>query len=145
MTLPDSCRRVLEQITARPLRMEPKDTPGDELDTSAGFGFDAANSASAEELALWTALIDKVSAPAAIARLGELLFARRAPRPGDHARRAVQANFDAVVASDFEYHATVHLLRGWSLARQLKNQALENTALEMMTRRIDTPMEGEYR
>ncbi|MDE1675084.1 hypothetical protein [Nocardia gipuzkoensis] len=143
--LPDSCRRVLEQIAVRPLRMEPKDIPGAELDTSAGFGFDAASSASADELALWTALIDKVSAPAAIARLGELLFARRAPRPGDYARRAAQAYFDAVVASDFGYHATVHLLRGWSLARQLKDQALENTALKMMTRRIDTLMEGEFR
>jgi hypothetical protein len=145
VTLPDSCRRLLGQIAARPLRMEPKDTPGAELDTSAGFGLDAVSSASADELALWTALIDKVSAPAAIARLGELLFARRAPRPGDHARRAAKAYFDAVAASDFGYHATVHLLRGWSLARQLKDEALENTALEMMTRRIDTLMEGEYR
>lgn len=145
VTLPDSCRRALGEIAARPLRMEPKGTPGAELDTSAGFGFDAASSASTDELALWSALIDTVSAPAAIARLGELLFARRAPRPGDHAHRAAQAYFDAVAASDFEYHATVHLLRGWTLARQLKDQTLENTALEMMTRRIDTLMEGEYR
>ncbi|MGV9923385.1 hypothetical protein [Nocardia rhamnosiphila] len=145
VTLPDSCQRVLGQIAARPLRMEPKNTPGAELHTAAGFGFGAASAASADELAFWTALIDKVSVPAAIARLGELLFARRAPRPGDYARRAAQAYFDAVAAGDFDYHATVHLLRGWSLARQLKDQALENTALEMMTRRIDTLMQGEYR
>ncbi|MGY1946278.1 hypothetical protein [Nocardia asiatica] len=70
VTPPDSCRRALGEIAARPLRMEPKGTPGAELDTSAGFGFDAASSASTDELALWCALIDTVSAPAAIARLG---------------------------------------------------------------------------
>lgn len=134
----DSCRRVLAQLAARPLRMASKGTPGAELH------IDAAAAVSDDVLSLWTGLIDNVSVPAATARLGELLFARRAPRPHEYARRAVQAYFDTVTANDSDRQACTHLMRGWTLARQINDRALENTALEMMTGRVDTLMQGEY-
>ncbi|MEV0769956.1 hypothetical protein [Nocardia salmonicida] len=136
---------MLAQIAARPLRMAPKMAPGAELHIDAGFGFDAAAAASDDELSLWIGLINKVTVPAATARLGELLFARRAPRPHEYARRAVQAYLDAVNANDSDEQAPTYLARGWTLARQIKDQALENAGLEMMTSRVDILMEGGYR
>ncbi|MBF6206199.1 hypothetical protein IU483_19190 [Streptomyces gardneri] len=145
VVLTDSCRRALGQIAACPLRMEPRGTPGAELDTGAALGREAVAAVGDDELALWTALIEKVRAPAATARLGELMFARKVPRAHEYARRAAQAYIDAVDSGDYQYDATVHLMRGWTLARQLKDQGIENAALDIMTARLNALMTGEFR
>ena len=140
----DSCRHVLAQLAARPLRMEPGGKPGAELHIDAGLGFGTVSAASDDELSLWIGVIDKVTEPAATARLGELLFARRAPRPHEYARRAVQAYFDAAAAENADTQGTIYLLRGWKLARQINDQSLENVALDMTTTQVDTLMKGDY-
>ncbi|MFI1236827.1 DUF4209 domain-containing protein [Nocardia salmonicida] len=134
VALPHSCLRALTLLACRPLKQN-RGLAGAEL------AVDAASLATLwpsvadvpeDEVTLWTALADAVTVPAAHARLGDLLFARKVPKAGEYGRRAAQAYLIAVDQHEIDTRTTVYLLRGWTLARRLNDLGLENSALDVL-------------
>jgi len=77
-------------------------------------------------LQLWEAAAGVVTAPAAVARLEDLLFERRAGNGLERARRASTSYLAAIdAAAEFGMGEADALLRAWTLARSVKEPAVE--------------------
>lgn len=86
----------------------------------------AVASAPRDALQLWEACAGSVSAPAAIARLEDLLFERRVGNGLQRARRAALSYLAAIdEADDFGMAEVDALLRAWTLARSVKERAVD--------------------
>lgn len=82
--------------------------------------------APADALQLWEAAAEMATAPAAIARLEDLLFVRRVGNGLQRARRAANSYLAVVdAAADFGMNEVDALLRAWTLARSVKEVAVE--------------------
>lgn len=98
-------------------------------------------SAPSDALRLWEATAGSVSAPAAIARLEELLFERRVGNGSEHARRAALSYLATIDAADEFGMAEIDaLLRAWTLARSVKEHAVEADARDRMAHIADEVM-----
>lgn len=139
----DPCVRALWQLAARPLRLVTHRRPGAELVVDGGAGLPAVKEVDADEVRLWEALVDAVTAPAAIARVSDLLFARRSGDVGAHARRAVLGYLDAVGAREDDLNTTTYLLRAWTISRLIKASELEAAALDQVERRVEAVLTSE--
>ncbi|MFE3701659.1 DUF4209 domain-containing protein [Nocardia tengchongensis] len=147
VALPDSCQRALTLLSCRPLKQN-VGVAGAELAVDAAslstLWARVADVAD-DEVALWTALADAVTVPAAHARLEDLLFARKVPKAGGYGRRAARAYLDAVDHREIDTRTTVYLLRAWTLARRLKDLSLENSALDVMIDHVNVLMANRNR
>ncbi|MEV4130411.1 hypothetical protein [Nocardia sp. NPDC049707] len=147
VALPDSCQRALTLLSCRPLKQN-VGLAGAELAVDAASLstlWPRVADVTDDEVTLWTALADAVTVPAAHARLADLLFARKVPKAGGYGRRAAQAYIDAVDRHEIDTRTAVYLLRGWTLARRLKDLGLENSALDVMIDHVDVLMENRNR
>lgn len=98
-------------------------------------------SAPPDAVQLWEATAASVSAPAAIARLEDLLFERRVGNGLERARRAALSYLAAIdAANKFGMAEVDALLRAWTLARSVKEQAVEAEVRERMARIADEVM-----
>lgn len=88
-----------------------------------------------EAVLLWEATAGTVSAPAAIARVEDLLFERRVGNGLERARRAALSYLAAIdAAKDFGMAEVSALLRAWTLARSVREQVVEAAVRERMAR-----------
>jgi hypothetical protein len=87
----------------------------------------------------------QVAAPAARARLSDLLFLRREGRVGDHARRAITAYLDAIENRPDDMDTTTYIPRAWTLVRQIRAQDLEPQVLDRIKDRVDGLVVGDGR
>ena len=134
--LESDCVDALGRLAGRPLSLEPDGRPGAELKAGdMGAAMPDVPEVSSDEVLLWTALADLVSAPAAVARIHDLLFLRREGDVGRSARQAAQAYVAATLGRPNDLDTTTYLLRAWTLARLVKGQDLEQSALLEIERR----------
>jgi hypothetical protein len=82
---------------------------------------------------LWRALASTVTAPAAVARFQDLLFCRRDGSGFDHATRAAEAYLHAADRGDLDMDAVEAIVRAWTLARSVRQEALEARIREKLT------------
>ncbi|MGW5148217.1 DUF4209 domain-containing protein [Rhodococcus koreensis] len=137
------CVRVLSHIAARPLSLEHGGRAGAELKADRSVLFPAITEVDNEEVKLWNALIEEVSAPAAIARLRDLLFVRRSGNVGEHARSAAHSYLDAIRGRESGLHTTTYLLRAWTAYRLVKATDMESDVLAELQQRIGTLVDGD--
>ncbi|WP_280377433.1 hypothetical protein [Nocardia wallacei] len=144
---PCSCLRALTLLSCRPLKQNVGVAGAEFAVDAASLStlWDRVADVADGEVALWIALADVVTMPAAHARLADLLFARKVPKAGGYGRRAAQAYLDAVDHREIDTRTTVYLLRGWTLARRLKDLGLENSALDVMIDHVDAIMANRNR
>lgn len=134
--LAEPCLRALKQAAARDLELARGDAAGAEF-LSDGVVLPAVADVSADEVLLWEALAERVTAPAALARLNDLLFLRRAGNPGARAKSAVRGYLDSNSGREDGFTTTVYLLRAWTLCRRVNAADLENAVLDDIQRRVD--------
>jgi hypothetical protein len=96
-----------------------------------------------DDVALWEALATEVTAPAALARISDLLFLRRVGNVGGHARRAARAYLDAVGDHADDMDTTTYLLRAWTVCRLVKAADMEGGVLDEIERRVDALLDGD--
>lgn len=141
--LSEECVRVLGQLAARPLNLELRGRPGTDLAVGGGLGLPSIRDVGADDVALWEALAEEVTAPAALARLSDLLFLRRVGNVGGHARRAGRAYLDAVGDRADDMDTTTYLVRAWTLCRLVKAAEVEGEVLDEIERRVDSLVAGD--
>lgn len=88
-------------------------------------------------LELWRAVAAGATAPAAVARFEDLLFARRDSNGRDRVRRAAAGYLAAVDAAggeleDIDMHGVDALLRVWSLARSVREEDIDDDVRSRM-------------
>lgn len=135
--------RVLSHIAARRLSLQADGRAGAELKADGGILLPAIPDVDDEEVRLWNALIGEVTAPAAIARLSDLLVVRRSGNVGEHGRRAANAYLDAIRGRVSDLDTTIYLLRAWTVYRSVKAHELEPVVLTELQKRIDTLVDGD--
>jgi hypothetical protein len=87
----------------------------------------------ADAVQLWEAAAEAVIAPAAVARLEDLLFERRVGNGLQRARRAATSYLAAVDAADeFGMDEVDALLRAWTLARSVKEGSVDADVRDRM-------------
>jgi hypothetical protein len=121
--------RELVLAASYPLRLERSGRPGCELGPAAEVGTapwpPAIRSVKPPVVELWRALAYTVTAPAAVARFEDLLFCRRDGNGFDRATRAAEAYLDAADRGDLDMDAVEAIVRAWTLARSVRQEALE--------------------
>lgn len=99
--------------------------------------------APADALQLWEAAAGLVTAPAAIARLEDLLFERRVGNGLHRARRAATSYLEAIDAADeFGMDEVDALVRAWTLARSVRDSAVDADVRHRMTEICGALMEA---
>lgn len=78
-----------------------------------------------ELIALWRAVLPTLTAPAARARINDLLFTVRDGNVGVHASDAIDAYLEAIDGQADDLSTTTYLMRARSLARITRNTAAE--------------------
>lgn len=141
--LSGGCTRVLGKIAARPLKLDHDGNPGVQLSDGNGFGIVTVSEVEADDVLLWVALVDTVTAPGAVARLSDLLFVRRDGKPGEHALRAIAGYLAAIGDQDNDLNCTKYLLRAWHLCRLIRNTALETRCRAEIEKRVDVLIAGD--
>jgi hypothetical protein len=134
--LAEPCLRALKQAAARDLELVRGDAAGAEF-VSDRVLLPAVADVPADEVLLWEAMAERATAPAALARLNDLLFLRRAGNPGARAKSAVRGYLDSIAGRDDGFTTTIYLLRAWTLCRRVNAAAIENTVLDDIERRVD--------
>jgi hypothetical protein len=129
--------RELVQAASYPLRLERSGRPGCELGPAAEEGTapwpPTIHSVKPPVVELWRALASTVTAPAAVARFQDLLFCRRDGNGFDRATRAAEAYLHAADRGDLDMDAVEAIVRAWTLARSVRQEALEARTREKLT------------
>ena len=150
--LPNDSPLVREAALAAsyPLRFERTGRAGCSLGPATGDGTAAWPPAirSVEEpaVALWRALASAVAEPAAIARFEDLLFCRRDGNGRTRAMRAAEVYLHAAEREDIDMDAVEAIVRAWSLARSVREEALEARIRQVLAEVADevlTDVPGE--
>lgn len=94
--------------------------------------------ASADVLQLWTELTTTLTAPAAKARLAELLMAAKHGKVHEHARDAVAHYRDAVAGKPTDFRVSTYLGRAWTIACQFGQVDLQDAVLDEFETRIQS-------
>jgi hypothetical protein len=137
--------RVLGQLAARQLSLEPRGRAGTDLDVGDGFRLPSIEDVGPDEVTLWEAVVGEVTATAAVARISDLLFLRRVRKAGVHARQAARAYLTAVGDRPDDLNTTTYLLRAWTPFRLVKASDIEDAVLDAIERRIDALVIGDGR
>lgn len=135
----------LATIVSRPLKLEVNGRAGAVLSTKGNVGMPSIQDTSEEVVMLWRSLLGTITMPAAKARLNDLLFERRHDDVGEHGRRAVENYLESTEGVDDDLETTTYLLRGWTLARQLKNEDLEESARRIIWKRASASVHESSR
>jgi hypothetical protein len=99
-------------------------------------------SAPEDAVQLWAAAAGMVTAPAAIARLEDVLFERRVGHGLQRARRAANGYLAAVdAAAEFGMDEVNALLRAWTLARSVRESAVDTDVRHRMAQISTESME----
>jgi hypothetical protein len=121
--------RKLVLAASYPLRLERGGRPGCNLEPAAGEGAaswpPAIRSVEQPVVELWRAVAATATAPAAVARFEDLLFCRRDGNGLARATRAAEAYLDAADRGDLNMDAVEAIVRAWTLARSVRQEALE--------------------
>ncbi|MCH1868783.1 DUF4209 domain-containing protein [Nocardioides sp. CFH 31398] len=96
-----------------------------------------------ELIALWRAVRPVLTAPAARARINDLLFTVRDGKVGTHARDAINAYLEAIDGRVDDLSTTACLMRARSLARLTRNTTAEEAVLAELHRRTSELLAGD--
>lgn len=135
--LDPSLARELSFIGSRDLRLAGLGEVGCEFYVD-GLWLPVPRDASADVATLWGACADTVTSPGALARLQELLIARREGNVGQRARSAATAYLAAVGDKDNDLSVTIHLARAWTIARKYRVPDVEDLVLDEIVRRVES-------
>ncbi|MFL6108012.1 MAG: hypothetical protein ACJ72L_13705 [Marmoricola sp.] len=97
----------------------------------------APKDASADVVALWREALDQVTHPAAIARLEEMLLARRDGNLPARARHAATSYLAAVAGLEDDLTTCAYLTRAWTISRVFKLTDVEDHVLDEIEGRVD--------
>jgi hypothetical protein len=99
----------------------------------------APKDASADVVALWREALDEVTHPAAIARLEEMLLARRDGNLPARARRAAISYIAAVAGLEDDLTTCAYLTRAWTISRIFNLTDVEDHVLDEIEARVGRP------